>query len=237
MLMNNLDPDVAERPRISWSTAHGRRRALGGLSRDRPRAAPARETTRPARAVGRPSACSHPRGGAARPDRELELVVSGRLGHSASSRRPPDDVRPDDRGLVIYIGSQGIVQALRDLASAARVHYVRAQISGQVRAQRGSAAWAARNRSRRRWPRRVPRRRDRSDPRPARLETRYLTSSRPISTPRWPRSGTPPEARALDRDRRQCSRCLHRARQARVTPDSSPIRPRRTIRSSLHPQG
>ena len=105
MLMNNLDPDVAERPDelvVYGGTGQGRA-LVGGVRRPRPHAANAGGRRDHARPVGQAGwRVPHARVGAARADRELE--PGRRVGHLGRVPPPrgarPDDVRPDDRGLV-----------------------------------------------------------------------------------------------------------------------------------------
>ena len=105
MLMNNLDPDVAERP--GELVVYG---GIGRAARDwqclRPHrrdAAPARGRRDAAGAVGQAGRrVPHPRRRAARADRQFQPGAAlGDLGAFPRARsQGPDDVRPDDRGLV-----------------------------------------------------------------------------------------------------------------------------------------
>ena len=105
MLMNNLDPDVAERP--------GELVVYGGIGRaardwqclrpdrrDAPAAGGRRDAAGPVGQAGR--RVPHPRRRAARADRQLEpRAALGDLGPFQRARsQGPDDVRPDDRRLV-----------------------------------------------------------------------------------------------------------------------------------------
>ena len=105
MLMNNLDPEVAEDPdhlvvyggtgraARSWDAFDAIVRELRGARRRRDAARPVRQARR-----GR----AHPSVGAAGPHRQLE--PRRQVGDLGGLPRPraarPDDVRPDDRGLV-----------------------------------------------------------------------------------------------------------------------------------------
>ena len=121
MLMNNLDPDVAEtseRARRLWR--HRPRRArLGELRPDRRVAAQARgrrDAAGPVRQAGR--RVPHPCRCAARPDRELQHRAA--LGDARPFQRArsqgPDDVRPDDgRLLDLYRQPGHRAGHLRDL--------------------------------------------------------------------------------------------------------------------------
>ena len=105
MLMNNLDPDVAERPgraRRLWRN-RPRRALVGGVRRPRPHAANARRRRDDARAVREAGGrVPHARVGAAGADRELQprrrVGDLGRVPPARGARA--DDVRPDDGGLV-----------------------------------------------------------------------------------------------------------------------------------------
>ena len=84
MLMNNLDPDVAEHPEdlVVYGGTGKAGAVLGGVRRDRPhppRARGGRDPARPVRQAGR--RLPHPRVGAAGADRELEPRAG--LGHLA----------------------------------------------------------------------------------------------------------------------------------------------------------
>ena len=105
MLMNNLDPDVAERPDdlvVYGGTGRAARswEAFDAIVRLAARARGGRDA---ARAVGQARRRdAHARVGAARADRQLEPGARvGDLGRVPPARGPrADDVRPDDRGLV-----------------------------------------------------------------------------------------------------------------------------------------
>ena len=155
MLMNNLDPEVAERP--------GR---PGRLRRHRARR----------RAAGRPSTPSSRRSSALENDETL-LVQSGKpVGVFRTTRDAPrvliananlvphwatwEQFRELERagltmygqmtaGSWIYIGTQGILQGTYEtFAEAARQHFGGSLAGTARRSPPGSAAWAARSR----WP-------------------------------------------------------------------------------------
>jgi imidazolonepropionase len=132
-----IGPDAHEQPR-----PRGRREPAepGRLWRHRPRGAQLgvlrphrrdaeaaggrRDPAGPVRQAGR--RVPHPQGRAARADRQLQPGAAlGDLGPFQRARpQGPDDVRPDDRRLWIYIGSQGIVQGTYEtFAEAGRQHY------------------------------------------------------------------------------------------------------------------
>ena len=105
MLQNNLDPDVAERPDdlVVYGGTGRAARDWRELRRDRPHADDPRgrrDAAGPVRPAGRGAA--HARVGAARADREQQ--PGGGLGDVAgvppARAARPDDVRPDDRGVV-----------------------------------------------------------------------------------------------------------------------------------------
>ena len=106
-------PDADEQPRPRRGRAAGRTRRLwrhrargarlAGLRRDRRDAAPSRTGRDAARPVGQAGRrLSHPCRRAARADRQLEpRAALGDLGPFPRARsQGPDDVRPDDRGLL-----------------------------------------------------------------------------------------------------------------------------------------
>ena len=105
MLMNNLDPEVAEKPRRAGRLRRHRPRGarLGVLRPHRRGAARARGRRDAAGAVGQAGRrVPHPRRRAARADRQLQpRAALGDLGALQRARpQGPDDVRPDDGRLV-----------------------------------------------------------------------------------------------------------------------------------------
>ena len=124
MLMNNLDPEVAERPEDlvvyggtgraarSWDAYDAIVRIAEGPRRRRDAPGPVREAGR-----GLP----HPRDGAARPDLERDARAEvGRLGDLPGARgRRSHDVRADDRRLVDLHRDAG--DPAGDLRNARRV--------------------------------------------------------------------------------------------------------------------
>ena len=158
MLMNNLDPDVAEKPeRARRLRRHRPRRArLGELRPHRRRAAPARGRRDAAGAVrqaGRRVPHAHRR--AARADRQLQPRAA--LGHAGALQRArpqgPDDVRPDD-GRLLDLHRQpghraGHLRDLRRGRPAPLRRQPRRQMDPDRRPRRHGRRAAAR---RRRWP-------------------------------------------------------------------------------------
>ena len=154
MLMNNLDPEVAERPDdlvVYGGTGQGRAQ-LGVLRRDRRARCARSRTTR--RCSCRPASrwrLPHARGRAARADRELEpRRPLGDVGALPRARAAgPDDVRPDDRRLVdlhrLAGHRAGHVRDVRRRGARALRRLARRAASCSRPA---SAAWAARSRSR-----------------------------------------------------------------------------------------
>ncbi len=124
MLMNNLDPEVAEKPHELVVYGGIGRAARDWESFDRIVAAlrdarSRRDAVRAIRQAGR--RVPHPRRRAARADRQLEPGAA--LGDARSFQRArsqgPDDVRPDDRGLVdLYRLAGHRAGHLRDLRRA-----------------------------------------------------------------------------------------------------------------------
>ena len=108
MLMNNLDPAVAERPDdlIVYGGSGTRRAIVGSVRRHRRHAAPPRarrDAAHPIRQARR--RLPHASLGAARHHRQLAAGAGlGHVGRLPRPRRPrPDDVRPDDgRQLDLY---------------------------------------------------------------------------------------------------------------------------------------
>ena len=153
MLMNNLDPEVAERPTTSSSTAApARPRAPGRRSTRSSRAAARLGRRRDAAgAVGQAGRrVPHPRVGAARADRELEP----RPGVGDVGRVPPprgaraDDVRPDDRRLVdLHRHARASCRAPTSASPRSPAAASAARSPARSRSPPGSAAWAARSRS------------------------------------------------------------------------------------------
>ena len=156
MLMNNLDPDVAERPADlvvyggtgkaarSWEAFDVIVRELERLGDD--------ETllVQSGKAVG---VLQDPRRRAARAHRQLEpRAALGDVGQVLGAREGgPHHVRPDDRGLVDLHRHAGHPAGhLRDLRlGGARALRRRARICAGASSSRGAwAAWAARSRSR-----------------------------------------------------------------------------------------
>ena len=102
MLLNNLDPEVAERPEelVVYGGSGRAARTHEALRGARPGTAPARrrrDAARPERQAGR--RLPHASRGAARPDRELAARAAlGDVGRVPAARGArSDDVRPDDR--------------------------------------------------------------------------------------------------------------------------------------------
>jgi urocanate hydratase len=129
MLMNNLDPEVAERPDdLVVYGGIGKAARTGRASTRSWTRCGARERRDAARAVGQArGGLPHARGRAARAD--LELAARCRLGDLGALLRArpqgPDDVRPDDRGLrgstsAPRASSRGTYETF---AEAARQHF------------------------------------------------------------------------------------------------------------------
>ena len=182
MLLNNLDPEVAEHPgaarrlrRLGPGRAESRRAA-----RDRPHAAPAprgRDAARPERQACR--RVPDGRVGAARPHRELAARPAlGDLGRVPPARgRGADDVRPDDRRAAGSTSARRGSCRARTRRSPPRASSTSARpISAGGRSSPPvSAGWAARSRSPRRWrARRSSASRSTRVAIERRLETRYL---------------------------------------------------------------
>ena len=164
MLMNNLDPEVAERPEdLVVYGGTGRRRAAGRLRRHRRRAAAPRQRRDAARAVGQagrrlPHHTDAPR----------VLIANANLVPNWATWETFRDL--EDRGLTmygqmtagswIYIGTQGILQGTYEtLAALARRHFggslagrliVTAGLGGMGGAQPLAATMNERRRARRR---------------------------------------------------------------------------------------
>ena len=153
MLMNNLDPEVAERPQdlVVYGGIGTRRPELGVLSRDRRDADGAAGRRDAARPVGKarrrvPDPC----GCATGSDRELQpRPQMGRLGafQRARSQRP-HDVRPDDGRFVdLYRHAGHRAGHLRDLRGGRASNISAVTLRGRLDPdRRASAAWAARSR-------------------------------------------------------------------------------------------
>ena len=161
MLMNNLDPEVAEHPEDlvvyggtgraarSWEAFDAIVRTLRGLEARRDHAGAVRQAGR---------RVPHPRVGAARADRELESRWRlGELGAVPQARgRGPDDVRADDGRLVDLHRHPGHPAGhLRDLRRGCEEarglwppRTVATRWPARSPSPRGWAAWAVRSR----WP-------------------------------------------------------------------------------------
>ena len=242
MLMNNLDPDVAEDPANlvvyggtgraarSWEAFHA---IVATLRAARER----RDAARAERQAGR--RLPHARDGAARADREQPPRARlGRLGDVPAARgRGADDVRPDD-GRVVDLHRHaghpaghvrdvrgGRAQALRRLAA-------RAPRADRRLRRHGRRAAARRHDARRRLPDRRRRRRSISS---GASSTRYLdlVAPGPRRRPARGRGGARRGRRALDRHRRlRGARSSARCSSAASCPTSSPTRRARTTRSA-----
>ena len=223
MLMNNLDPDVAEDPdRLvvyggtgraarSWEAFDAIVATLRRLGDD--------ETllVQSGKPVGR---LPHARTRTARADRELAPRARvGRLGHVPAARgRGADDVRADDRGVVDLHRHPGDRAGhLRDVRGR-RARAVRRIAARPARADRrlrrhGRRTAPRRRDERRRLPdrrrRRAPSRPSRRDalPRPRRARPRHRAAR--------DRGGAEPGRRALGRSRRRRRRGLRGAARAR----------------------
>ena len=155
MLMNNLDPDVAEKP--SELVVYGGigRAARDWESFDRIVATLKRlEGDRDAAgAVGQAGRrIPHPCRRAARADRQLQSGAAlGQLGAFQRARsQGPDDVRPDDGRLLDLHRQPGHRSGhLRDLRRTRPPALRRRPLGASGSSPPGSAAWAARSRSRR----------------------------------------------------------------------------------------
>ena len=161
MLMNNLDPEVAEKPHELVVYGGIGRAARDWESFDRivvvaARARSRRDPVRAVRQAGRH--LPHPCGRAARADRQLQHRAA--LGDARPFQRArsqgPDDVRPDDRGLVdLYRLAGHRAGHLRDLRRGRPPPLRRQPRRADGFSPPVSAAWAARSRSPRPW--RAPR--------------------------------------------------------------------------------
>ena len=241
MLMNNLDPDVAERPedlvvyggtgkaardwdsyhRIVASAARARRRRdaaraereAGGRPRHAPRRAPrAHRQLEPRRRASRPGSTSGT-------SRRRGLIMYGQM----------------TAGSWIYIGTQGILQGTYEtFAQAGRTHFGDRRPRGAARPLRRARRHGRRAAARRDDARRgVPRRRDRSgaDREAARTRVPRRALGRPRRRAPPARGGARGRAAALDRARRERGRrSSPSSRGAGSSPTSSPTRPPRTIR-------
>ena len=192
MLMNNLDPEVAEKPHELVVYGGIGRAARDWESFDRIVAAlrgarSRRDAVRAVRQAGR--RVPHPRGRAARADRQLQPGAA--LGDARPFQRArsqgPDDVRPDDRGLVdLYRLAGHRAGHLRDLRRAAAAPLRRQPRWANGSSPPASAAWAARSRSPPPWrARRCSR--SSASPRASRCDSRPAISTprRKTSTRRW----------------------------------------------------
>ena len=157
MLMNNLDPEVAERPRTSSSTAAPARRRATGTRFDAI-VATLRELGNDETLLvqsGKPVGVFR-----THPDAPRVLIANsqpraevGDVGALPRARgaRASSMYGQMTAGSWIYIGTQGILQGTYEtFAAAARQHFG-GTLDGRLVAHRAaSAAWAARSRSRRR---------------------------------------------------------------------------------------
>ena len=160
MLLNNLDPEVAERPEelvVYGGLGQGRaqpRRA----ARDRPLAARRSATTRrcSSRAES-PSACFRTHAGAPRVLIANSLLVPRWATWDEFRRLEALGLTMFGQmtaGSWIYIGTQGILQGTYPDVRRPRASSTSARPTSRAgrSSPPGSAAWAARSRSRRRWP-------------------------------------------------------------------------------------
>ena len=244
MLMNNLDPEVAERPDRSGRLRRHRPSGafLGGIRRDRARAPPSRGRRDPADPVGQagrrgPDA----RVGAARADREQQPRPRvGDVGGVPQARGArAHDVRPDDRGVVDlhrHAGHlAGHVRDVRGDRRQARRHARRDDLA-HGRARRDGRRTAARGHDERR---RGPVRRRRPHPDRAAGQDalpRRVGRRRRRGASDGGRRPRPPRA-AVDRRRRQRGRRRAATRGERRT-DRHRDRPDERARSAeLRPAG
>jgi urocanate hydratase len=174
MLMNNLDPDVAENPQElvvyggigraarNWECFDAIVAALRALNDDESLLIQS----------GKPVGVFKTHADAPRVlIANSNLVPKWATVGALQRARPqgPHDVRPDDGGSWIYIGSQGIVQGTYEtFAEAGRQHFG-GELATSGFSPRVSVAWAARSRSPRRW---RERRCSRSNVQPSRIEMR-----------------------------------------------------------------
>jgi urocanate hydratase len=158
MLMNNLDPEVAERP--DELVVYG---GIGRAARDWEcfdaivaRCARSSDDETLLVQSGKPVGVFRTHADAPR-----VLIANSNLvpqwatweQFQRARSQGPDDVRPDDRRLWIYIGTQGIVQGTYEtFAEIGRASTSAATSPAAGSSPRASAAWAARSRSPRRWP-------------------------------------------------------------------------------------
>ena len=158
MLMNNLDPEVAENPKEL--VVYG---GIGRAARDWEcfdaivealrRARRRRDAARPVGEAGR--RVQDARGRAARADRELEpRPALGDVGALQRARpQGPDDVRPDDgRARGSTSAARGSCRARTRRSPRRGGSTTAASSAASGSSPPASAAWAARSRSRRRWP-------------------------------------------------------------------------------------
>ncbi len=245
MIQNNLDPEVAENP--DALVVYG---GIGKAARDWPsfeailkalrRARRRRDAAGAIRQAGR--RVPHHGRFAARADRQLEPGAQvGDLGALPRARsQGPDDVRPDDRGLVDLHRQPGHRPGhLRDLRRGGTAALRRRSL-GAMDPHRGP-----RRHGRRAAARRDLRRRDRRSTSSASSRGSTFacaraisTSRRAISTTRSPASSVTPKRSARSRSACSatppscCPSCCGARRRAASGPTSSPTRPRRTTSST-----
>ena len=151
MLMNNLDPEVAERPTIWSSTAApAGRRVPGRPSTHRARASPSRRRRDPADPVGQAGRCgADARMGAPGPDREQQpRPPSGPRGRSSAGSRPSGSrCTADDRGVVDLHRHAGILQGTYETFAAIGAKRG-GTLAGTISLTAGLGGWAAHSRSR-----------------------------------------------------------------------------------------
>ncbi len=241
MLMNNLDPDVAERP--GELVVYG---GIGRAARDWPafdrivatlrRLEGDRDAARPIRQAGR--RVPHPRRRAARAHRQLESRAAlGDLGLLQRARsQGAHDVRPDDRGLVdLYRLAGHRAGHLRDLrrdGAPALWRRPSGTMDSHRRPRRHGRRAAARRVDGRRFAARrssAARRASSSACAPAISTCRPRTSTtRSRSSKGRRRSAKPSRSRCSATRAKSCPNFC----AAASGPTSSPTRPRRTIRST-----
>jgi urocanate hydratase len=239
MLMNNLDPEVAERPDdlVVYGGTGKAARTGRRSTRSCARCATLERRRDAARAVGKPVGVFRTHEWAPRVlIANSNLVPTGRTGRSSAARGPrPDDVRPDDRRLVDLHRHPGHpaghLRDLRRVAAQALRRHARRHDHAHRRPRRHGRRAAARGDDERRRralhrgrPSRISagsstatstRQADSLDDALARGRARRATSARPLSIGC---SATPPTSA--------------RAARARRRSTSSPTRPRRTTRST-----
>ena len=241
MLMNNLDPEVAERPEdlVVYGGTGRAARSWEAFDAIVARAARARRRRDAAGAVGQAGRrLPHPRRRAARADRQRQPGAGvGDLGDVPRSRGSrPDDVRPDDRRqLDLHRHAGHPAGHLRDAGGAggaplrrhagrpahrhgrSRRHGRRPAAGGDDERRRGAGRRGRSGADRPPPGHALPRRGDRLARRGAGAVRRV--DGRPASPARSRCAATPP-------------RCCRRWSRAASCPTWSPTRPRRTTRST-----